>query len=450
MDWRTKAEQLVLDDGFSWREASEHLSRELGKVISYDRVRSTVRNGERWINGERSKRLPSENQRRTEPINDIPAFRSTEKINQDGSRESVKLLELIKGRKYTPDEFLALHGFDPPEMWQVIECKSNVWNGMTGKARNNELVELWQSTIRVKPKGAELTFADIDNYIESKRFPNIVPLPRPTQYDPNGETLEIDLPDFHGGLLAWVQETGADYDIHIAKELFFRCLSDIIERCKNRTFKRILFVTLGDLIHIDNDLQTTTKGTFQQADGRVSKISDAVMDMLIDGIELLSAIAPVHVIYLKGNHDSVTGRLVMQTVHQAFKYRPDNTVTFDMSPNPQKYIEVGCNLIGFTHGCMAGKNMDKWLQIDAREAWGRCKHAEVHQGHMHTQKVIEGKYVTSTQTEDVGGVVVRTMPVICNASYWEHGQGYAGATKAMMCFVWHDIHGLREMWFSCV
>ena len=48
---------------------------------------------------------------------------------------------------------------------------------------------------------------------------------------------------------------------------------------------------------------------------------------------------------------------------------------------------------------------------------------EVHQGHMHTQKVVEGKYVTSTQTEDVGGVVVRTMPVICNASYWEHGQG---------------------------
>jgi hypothetical protein len=99
---------------------------------------------------------------------------------------------------------------------------------------------------------------------------------------------------------------------------------------------------------------------------------------------------------------------------------------------------------------MAGKNMDKWLQVDAREAWGRCKHVEIHQGHNHTQKVVEGKYIQYNQTEDVGGVVIRTLPVICNASYWEHTEGYTGATKAMMCFVWHEQHGLREMWYSCV
>jgi hypothetical protein len=203
--------------------------------------------------------------------------------------------------------------------------------------------------------------------------------------------LEIDLPDFHGGLLAWIQETGADYDIHIAKDLFFKCLYDIVDRCKGKTFKKIVFATLGDLCHIDNEQQTTTKGTFQQVDGRIAKIADAIMDMLIDGITIMAGVAPVHVVYLAGNHDRVTGRMIMMAVCQAF--RCDQNVTFDMEPNPQKHIEIGVNLIGLTHGDMAGKNMDKWLQVNAREAWGRCKHAEVHQGHIHTQHVKEGKYI---------------------------------------------------------
>ena len=69
--------------------------------------------------------------------------------------------------------------------------------------------------------------------------------------------------------------------------------------------------------------------------------------------------------------------------------------------------------------------------------------AEVHSGHLHAQKVRE-----IVQTQDADGVVVRVMPTISSSSTWEHQQGYAGATRTMVSFVWSDAQGLREMWYS--
>ncbi len=432
MSWEHEAIELKFKQNKSWRETATAVSHYFpGQDIRtiQERVRRRLRDTDEYKDA------------KVVPV-DKMAFGQ----NKDGTYTSDRLISIAEGEELTPELLLKAHNLDSTR-WSIVSYTNNLWHGMTGKQNGNKRLAMYQSKVVCKPK-TDISEEDIDHYLENKKFKYDKPLTEPLQYDTNGETLEIDLPDFHGGMLAWIQETGADYDIHIAKDLFFKCLYDIVERCKGRKFKKIILATLGDLIHIDNDMQTTSKGTFQQSDGRMAKITDAGMDMLIDGITLLVDIAPVHVVYLAGNHDRVSGRLVMQTVHMAF--RSDPNVTFDMSPNPQKHIEMGSNLIGLTHGCMAGKNMDKWLQVQARAAWGRCKHVEVHQGHIHTQKFVEGKYIVQNQTEDIGGVVVRTLPVICNASYWEHTEGYIGATKAMMCFVWHDAHGLREMWFSCV
>lgn len=362
--------------------------------------------------------------------------------NADGSLDSTEYIQLEDG-EVSDEEILRLHHLDPNK-WDVHTYTNNVWDAQDA---TDGRIQMYQSKLTARPKRQVISIEDIDRYMSERRFADVIPYVKPLQYDPNGEVLEIDLPDFHGGLLAWIQETGEDYDIHIAKDLFFRCLGDIINRCNGRKFKKIVFVTLGDLIHIDNDNQTTTKGTFQQVDGRFAKISDTIMDMLIGGILSLKKIAPVHVIYLAGNHDRITGRMLMMAVCQAF--RTDDEVTFDMAPNPQKHFTVGKCLIGLNHGDMPIKNEDKWLQVHAREDWGKCEFAEVHKGHIHSQRVKEG-YVLKDNTIDQGGVIIRTLPVICNASYWEHQQGYVSAAKAMMCFVWNPNTGLREMWYSCV
>jgi hypothetical protein len=92
---------------------------------------------------------------------------------------------------------------------------------------------------------------------------------------------------------------------------------------------------------------------------------------------------------------------------------------------------------------MIHKNMGGWLQDRARKEYGQSRFAEVHAGHLHSTSRIE--YKTTYQD---GGVVVRHLPTISNASAWEHQQGYPSGSKTLMCFVWHESMGLRENWYS--
>jgi hypothetical protein len=41
--------------------------------------------------------------------------------------------------------------------------------------------------------------------------------------------LEVALMDVHFGMLAWGKETGTDYDIDIAEELFLYAVQDLLE-----------------------------------------------------------------------------------------------------------------------------------------------------------------------------------------------------------------------------
>ena len=367
---------------------------------------------------------------------------SSKRYSADGSVESVCLIELWDKDSLTPDEILTFHHLDP-KRWEIVSCKNNIWNAQDKVGR----VQMYQSKVSAKPRKVEITLDDIDLYFKSKVYskPEIIPL----QYDASGETLEICLPDLHVGLLAWAQETGADYDIHIARQAFMTCMSDIVLRCQGRAFKRIYLVTLGDLLHIDNDLQTTSKGTFQQADGRMAKIFNSALDMLIDALDLLGSLAPVETVYLSGNHDRQAGYMVIKALEMA--YRKDTNFTFDTAPNPMKHRLIDVSLVGWTHGSMYSKNLGEWLPEQARKEYGQAKFVEVHAGHTHIESTKERyvlKAVENTVVYPSGGVIVRSLPRISNSSYWEHEQGYPQGTKTLMCFVWHEQQGLRETWYS--
>ena len=442
MGWVEDAKDLKFNQGKSWSETARGVAKYfpgMDQVEILEKVRYKLRKSPEYM------------QSKADCDNGQCEYPKKDEILSDGSRRSYRILELRKNHTYTPEELLKLHWFDPPEDWELIEAKSNVWNGMTGKKRNNELVELWQSTVRVRPKVPGVTMAMIDKYLESKKFREPKPPTKPLQYDPSGEILEIDSPDLHNGLLSWQPETGADYDIRIAEERFKQVMFDIKSRCAGRKLKKITFVTLGDILHVDNDNQTTTKGTPQQVDGRIAKIFNITCDMFIDAFTMLGNIAPLEVVYLPGNHDRVTGYMLLKAISLAFK--DDKNITFDTSPNPQKHRLWGNVLVGFVHGDIANKNMGTWLQDRARRDYGLAKFVEVHAGHYHTEKTKErysAKLHEDTITEDIGGVVIRYLPTISNVSYWEHLGGYPFGTKTMVSYVWNEKTGLRDVWYSNV
>lgn len=364
----------------------------------------------------------------------VDQYKSSVEYKPDGTVTHDKLIEIMEGVEITPDSIITAHGLDPA-LWDVVSYRNNLWHT---QAKLGQRIVMYQSRLTVKPKKPEDQWSIlVDDYMQNKQFKNDKPNVIPLQYDASGEVLEVCMPDLHDGLLAWEQETGANYDLNIAKEYFFKAIYDIRDRCKGKKFKRIILATLGDLLHFDNDNQTTTKGTFQQADGRTAKIFDGMLDMLIQAVDILLEIAPIDVYYLSGNHDRVLGYTVVKALEMAFRH--NDNITFDTRPNPQKYVLIGNCLIGWCHGDMPKTNITEWLQQAARVEFGQSLFAEVHAGHFHSQNTVEKS-----------GMVVRYLPTISNSSYWEHQQGYSKTLKTMMCFVWNEITGLRDMWFSNV
>ena len=343
-----------------------------------------------------------------------------------------KLIEVCECTELTPEVVMEAHNLDPSE-WEVVNYRNNYWHS---QVKGGKRLVMYQSRLTVKPNKKIITCDFIDKYFADKRYDLINDI-KPKQYDKNGETLEIDITDLHNGLLSWEAETGSNYDINIARELFIGCIHDIVERCKGRKFKRVIIANLGDIIHIDNNANTTTRGTPQQADSRLEKIIDSTIDNYIIALEMLAEIAPLHFIYCKGNHDEISGYALVKALQMAF--RKCKSVTFDITPNPFKVAVIGKSLVGFGHGNLPKNKNADWIVNDYRLEFGKTKYAEIHYGHTHHQT-----------TEEKGtGVVVRYLPALCSASAWEHVSGYR-AYKAMVSFVWHDTKLLRDMWFNFV
>ena len=361
-------------------------------------------------------------------------FRQSAEYKSDGTATFEGIIALMEGEPITPDIIMKAHNLDENK-WEVFSYKTNFWQQ---QAKGGKLLVLYQSKITVKPKKKDaITFEDIDKYFENKDYSKDKLPIECFNYDLNGEILEIKVPDLHIGLLAWREETGEDYDLKIVKENFFKCINDIVKRCRHRRIKKVVFVTLGDLLHVDNDQGTTTKGTQQQMDGRMAKIVGCAEDILIDGITLLGQIAPVEYIYIAGNHDRVCGYMLARSVSNVF--RNDPNVTCDISPNPIKYRRYGVGLVMYHHGDAPKKNIGEIPMLHAREELSKAKFVEINLGHYHDEEI-----------KSVNGARIRYFPTICTSSYWEHQQAYGSSMKAIVCDIRNEEVGLRETWYTTI
>ena len=335
-------------------------------------------------------------------------------------------MNLAPGEVITQEYVMQQNGLDPEE-WEVVTFTKNVWQQQN---KDGEAIDLCQVKLSVRPiKGMTLTIKDIEDFFNTHEFKPVEY--KPIKYNIDGEILEIDIADLHCGLLAWRYESGADYDLHICAEKFLSGIDDIVSRSNGRVFKQIYLCTLGDVLHVDNMASTTTKGTVQQSDGRITKIIEFAYDTMNTALEKLKTLnAPISYVYLCGNHDTAMGFCLAKMLQMT---NPD--VDFDVRPNPQKAIHFGKCLVGLTHGDMPKSNKGAWMLNDYRREYGESDFVEEHSGHIHTEEV-----------KMYNGVVVRSVMAQCGNSYWEHQQGYR-SQRGIQSFVWNEETGLRETWY---
>lgn len=366
----------------------------------------------------------------TEPLN-------TNKFPQsvsfkDGATTIEKVVALMDNELITPTTIMRAHGMDS-SLWEVLSYKSNYWQS---QVQGGKTIDLYQTKLTVKPKNQiELTIDDIDKYFMT--HDNSIPYERLTvpEYETDGDTLVIKVPDLHIGLLAWRNECGEDYDLKIAKSNFLSCITDVRRRCEEKPLKKIIIVTLGDVLHTDNDKQTTEHGTFQQTDGRLGKIIECAESMLVQAIEMLKEVAPIKYIYTSGNHDRFTGYMLAKMIEN--RYLNDENIEFDTAQNPFKRELIGNTLCCFHHGDAPKKNIDECVYTQCKDLISYAKWIEINVGHLH-----------ELHTYYKDGVQVRRMPPLCNSSYWEHQQLYSGDNRCMVCDIYNDELGRMETWQS--
>jgi hypothetical protein len=192
--------------------------------------------------------------------------------------------------------------------------------------------------------------------------------------------------DLHFGMLAWREETGADYDLKIAEQLLLDWFAAAVRQSPDAS--TAILCQLGDLLHHDaHESVTPAHRNVLDADSRLQKMIRVVIRTMRRVVTmLLEKHERVHVIMADANHDPAGGAWLRE-MFAAF-YENEPRVTVDTSPSTYNVFEFGNTSLFYHHG-----HKRKISSIDGvfvgkfREIFGRTKFSYAHMGHLHSDEL---------------------------------------------------------------
>ena len=419
-------QQVLSSDGGN---AQEKMRRLYGKELAYN-------NAKKYLAGIKLHLLHLEKlgAGASVPLEQAQSYTQEETIfNKDASQTIKRDVYLTPEEAASPTSIMKKCGFDPL-LWEVVTCKlvTGSWD-VTIKNADGEGVlhtnRKYSVTLTVKPLGGRLTS---DQVLDM--FKNLPPVKlEPIRHEAGNFMLELPIMDFHLGKLSWREETGVDYDLKIAEKLWRATVSDLLGKARLAGIPEYILFPVGqDFFHFDTPATTTTAGTQLDSDTRWQKMFNTGVALLIWAVEQCRMLAPVKVLWIPGNHDTVLSYAA--TVGLAQRYTETEDVTVDLSPQPRKYVRYGLNLIGFAHGVEEGKRLEGLLQLEAAQDWGKTIWREMHLGHLHTEKTVEKN-----------GIEFRRISSITAPDAWHNENGFIGSTRRAQAFIWDKNKGLEAI-----
>lgn len=248
--------------------------------------------------------------------------------------------------------------------------------------------------------------------------------------------LVINFADFHLGKYSWADETGSDYDLNIAADLFREKTRDVANRARHYEIEEILLIQGNDYNHTDNRQGTTTSGTVVDSDSRYWKVVALGEKLMIEQIDYLRRIAKVKTRCVPGNHDRNTSIHIARTL-EAW-YRNDKSVEIDAEPMLRKYFVYGENLLGFTHHDQEKlATLPQLMADEAREHWSKTWFREWLVAHLHLKRQ------TMFRAGDTyGSVSIEVSRSLSATDSWHKEKGFVGAVRAGEAYV-YDKRGGR-------
>lgn len=199
---------------------------------------------------------------------------------------------------------------------------------------------------------------------------------------------QYTITDYHFGMLAWDEETGADWDLDIAERTILDWFQSAIRSAPDAAVG--VFAQIGDFLHWDGlEALTPTSRHVLDADTRFQKVIRVVIRCVRQIVTmLLKKHQHVHIIMAEGNHDIASSVWMREWL--AVLYADEPRVTVDNSADIYYCYEFGNTCLFYHHG-----HKKKLAQTDSvfvgkfREQYGRTKHHYAHMGHLHHDVVRE-------------------------------------------------------------
>lgn len=278
---------------------------------------------------------------------------------------------------------------------------------------------------------------------EIKASSPIRPRNIPAQNERGERMLEISIVDPHFGLQCFRGQSDEDYDLAIAAYRYMGAVQRLVRAASiYGPFDKILFPFGNDYIHAEP--MPSGKG---EAYGTTSGVSQPEMvdwyetyrygeRTLRETLTYLSEIAPVEALVVMGNHDKNTTYTIGRVMNAYF--HNDENVNVDCSPDPYKFVEWGCNLIGFEHGHnVAQVRLAALMANEAAQAWARTEggYREWHLGDQHRK----GSAKPSMLEEQ--GVSVEFLPSLVAPNTWHRAKSFNHQKRGAMAWVWDKEAG---------
>ncbi len=220
-------------------------------------------------------------------------------------------------------------------------------------------------------------------------------IPRRLESDPDLVTAYI-LTDYHLGMLAWGDETGADWDLDIAENTLVKWFEKIVQSTPNSEVG--VLAQMGDFLHWDGmEAVTPTHRHVLDADTRFEKLVQVAIRALRRIVSILLTKHPrLHIIMADANHDPASS-VWLRGWFKAF-YENEPRIQVNESVDSYYCFEHGKTSLFFHHRHKRGLgDVDSVFTAKYREVFGRTRFSYAHLGHRHHQGLKESSLMVIEQ-----------------------------------------------------
>ena len=195
---------------------------------------------------------------------------------------------------------------------------------------------------------------ELGKALDAMRNGFIDDLPKAAKVNHKGDAGNSDIlnlyviSDYHLGMMAWGEETGADWDLQIAEKTIIAWFEQAIKLSPDS--ETAVFCNLADFLHWDGmEAVTPANKHVLDADSRFQKLVRVCVRIFRKVVKmLLEKHKHVHMIHAGGNHDPAS-TVWLREMFAAY-YDEEPRVTVDVNPDLYCCYEFGKTSLFFHHG----------------------------------------------------------------------------------------------------